>query len=389
MVLRIKKNTQPLRPIIWFSFLTIVCLPFHTLTLGGIGLLLVIGAPLLLLSAPPLLSLWKRKRWDPAMLLLILFFLYNIFAYLWTPAFSTYSLYNYIKIVVIVMCLYCQTYNGREKEFLLRGSILSCLILCWFMLTGRNVGYTDHRMTIAVFGVEQDPNYIGYLFLIPMAYAVEQVLCARCPGRKLLFAALAVLILFCVMMTGSRGAFLGIAVVVAVCVITRFRKLSSKILFCLVMALCAAVVYGFVLSLLPESIADRFSIRDVIESRGTNRWGIWANAFRVLGEHPYKALFGFGTGSSHRLLGGWAAHNFFIQLLLEVGIVGLSLFAGSLWIWLRRLRQHDAMAFSVLLGCMAMAMTLSVNTIYYFWLVFIPAIVCSNAHSPGKRELIQ
>ncbi len=384
-VVRAKKDGKNIRPVTVFAFLAVLCLPFHTLIISGVGLLMLIGIPLLVLSAAAILSQLRKNAWDPATPLLAAFFAYNILGYLWTPSFSAYSLYNYAKIIAIVMCLYCQTYNRREKNFLFLGSVVSCLIVCWFMITESNIGYTDNRMTVAVFGVEQDPNYLGYLFLIPAAVSIRQLLNRKAVYQKIFFAVLAVLILFCVMMTGSRGALIGIASVAIVCVITRFKKLSTKIIFCVAMALLIALVYGFVLTLLPEHIAARFSIRDVLESGGTGRTEIWDSAFQALREAPHKILFGFGTSSSTALI-GWATHNLFLQLLLELGLVGLSLFVAFLWIWIKRLAKQDTMCLGIVVGCMAMAMTLSVNTIYYFWFAFILGIVCSEARPEPDRR---
>lgn len=381
-VLRLKRNKKNIRLVTVFMFLAVVCLPFHTLTIGGVGILMLIGIPLLVLSMPALLAQLRKKTWDPAMLLLIGFFAYNILAYLWTPTFSAYSLYNYIKIVVIVMCMYCQQYNEQEKKLLLSGSVLSGLIVCWFILTGRNVGYLDGRVIIAVFGVKQDPNYIGYIFLVPMAVSIDQFIRGKTVCNRIIFVLLGLLILFCVMMTGSRGALLGIAVVAIVCMVTRFKKLLSKAIFCVAMSVCVMLVYRFVISLLPEYIAERFSLQLLIQTGGTGRMDIWMNAFRVMASQPYKLISGFGTGSSHYLLDGWAAHNFIIQLLLEQGIVGAGLFLSFLWLWIRRLAGQDGMCLGILMGCMAMAMTLSVNTIYYFWVVFILGIVCSKSMTP-------
>lgn len=379
VVISIKKNEEGIRLVTFFAFLVVVCLPFHTLTIGGVGLLMLIGLPLLALSGPALLNRLRRTYWDPATILLAGFFGYNLLSYLLSPSYSSSSTYNYIKIISIVMCLYCQEYSKREKQLLMAGSVISCLVVCWFLLTESNVEFYSDRVTIAVFGVVQDPNYLGYLFLIPMAVATDGFLKEKRIVLKIIYGLLAVLILLCVMIGGSRGVFLGIAAIVVVCTIKKFEKLWSKILFCVVMAAIAAIIYGFVLTLLPEHTAERFSIQAVVESRGTKRLDIWMDAFRVMGEKPYKLLFGFGAGSSNDLLNGWATHNFFIQLLLELGIVGLGLFVSFLWMWVKRLAKCDTLCLGVLLGGMAMAMTLSVNTVYYYWVVFILGIVCSEA----------
>lgn len=379
LVIRIKKSDQPIRLVTIFAFLTVVCQPFHTIQIAGVGLLMLVGLPLLMLSVPALLSRFRRTSWDKATIVLAGFFVYNLFAYLWTPSFSPYSLYNYIKIIAIVMCLYTQAYNKREKNFLLFGAVLVCLIVFWFMMTGNNTGYKSGRMTVAMFGVVQDPNYVGYLFLVPMAVAIGLFLNHKSTVVKVVCAFLAVLVLFCAMITGSRGALLGIAAVAVIAVISKFRGLWAKIAFCVVMAFLVLAAYEFILTLLPEHIAARFSIQLVLESRGTGRADIWLRAFQRVKETPHMLLMGFGTGSSHYLLDGWAAHNLIIQLLLEVGIVGTGLFLYFLWLWSKRLAKQDPMCLSILAGCMAMAMTLSVNTIYYFWIAFIVGIVCSKA----------
>lgn len=384
LVIRIEKGQERVSLAAVFAFLIVVCLPFHTLTIGGVGLLMLLGIPLLLLSIPAFLNCIKRTVWDTAMIILVAFFAYNILTVLWTPSFSGKSLYNYIKIVVIVMCLYCQEYSYREKKLLLTGAVINCLIVCGLMLTGKYIGYTDNRMTLTVFGVEQDPNYLGYLFLVPMAVFVQRVLLSKAMYQKVLFALLAVLLLFCVLMTGSRGAFLGLVAVVATSVITKFRKLSSRILFCVVMAVCAVVVYGFVVSLLPEAIAKRFSVQLVLDTGGTGRVDIWLDTLSVMKKAPYRLLMGFGTSSSWHLVGN-ATHNFILQLLLEVGIIGTYLFLKFFWIWCKRLSKKDAMCLSILVGCMTMAMTLSVNTIYYFWLTFILGVVCAKQNDIGTK----
>lgn len=373
----IKKNTEPIRPVAIFAFLMVLCMPIHTITIGGIGIFMLIGLPLFALSIPAFLNRLKYTIWDKATLVLAAYFFFNILAYLWAPRYSLNSLYNYIKIIVMVMCLYVQPYSVREKKFLLSGTLLAGLMVCWFIMTGNNIGYADNRLTVSVFGVLQDPNYLGYLFLVPVAVATQQIINQRQWIKRLLWLAMASVILLCVLLTGSRGALLGIAVVVAVCVFGKFKTLAAKIMFSIAMAIVVIALYVVLLMLLPDYLASRFSIQLLLDTGGTGRLDIWMDAVRVMAEAPYKLLFGFGTGASNDLI-GWATHNLFIQLLLEGGIVSLGLFLSFFWMWFKRLARSDTTCFAVLLGCMAMAMTLSVNTVYYFWIVYIVCLVASN-----------
>lgn len=373
----INKKKEPIRPVAIFAFLMVACMPIHTITVGGIGIFMLIGLPLFALSIPAFLNRLKYTRWDKATLLLVAYFSFNILAYLWAPEYSLNSLYNYTKIIVMVMCLYVQTYSVREKRLLLSGAVLAGLMVCWFILTGSNMGYADNRLTVSVFGVLQDPNYLGYLFLIPAAVAIQQIINQKQWTKRFLWLAIASAILLCVLLTGSRGALLGIAVVVGVCVFEKFKTFAAKIMFSVAMAIVIIALYVALLMLLPEYLASRFSIQLLLDTGGTGRLDIWMNAFRVMAEAPYRLLFGFGTGSSNDLI-GWATHNVFIQLLLEGGIVSLGLFLSFLWMWSKRLYKKDTTCFAILLGCIAMAMTLSVNTVYYFWIVYIVCLVASN-----------
>jgi len=160
--------------------------------------------------------------------------------------------------------------------------------------------------------------------------------------------------------------------------IGKFKTLWGKISFCTVTSFAALILLDYLLLLLPEGLASRFTIQDVLESRGTNRLDIWIATLQAIQREPYKLLLGFGSGSSIPTL-GIATHNFFLQLLLEVGAVGTWLFMSFFWCWLKRLMKADLICLSVMLGCLAMAMTLSVNTIYNFWVTFILSIVCSGA----------
>lgn len=386
LVLRLKRSPEKIHMAAVAAFLTVLCLPFNTLTIGGVGLLMLTGIPLLALSIPDLLRQLRSNRWDKALLLLLGFFLYNLVAYIWSPSFSVSSVYNYVKVIAVVLCLYCMELNDREKKLLLTGVVIMGLVVCWFVITGRSIYYHEGRAIFSVFGVKQDPNYLGYLFLFPVAVGVTELFESHGVVRKLLYGAMAVAMLFAVLLTGSRGALLGLMAVAGICALMRFRKLWAKILFCLGMLVLALVVYGALLTLLPENLASRFTIESVVSSRGTYRLDTWIRAFRAMNREPYKLLFGFGNGTSLTVIGGrWVAHNFIIQLLLELGIVGSVLFYAFLWCWCKRLAAYDHMCLSVVMGCMAMSLTLSVNKVYYFWVIFILAIVCSKAKEGSKK----
>lgn len=378
LVIRLKKNNESLRLVTIFAFLSVVCMPFSTISIGGIGVMLLISIPFLILCIPTLLRCIKKTRWDKATVFLAAFFVYGLLGYIWTPSVSLYSVYNYIKNVMIVMCLYCQSFNIREKKFLLFGTIIAATIVCFFMITGNNVGFEDGRTTIAIFGEVQDPNYVGFVFYAPLAIMIDQIMNCERFFLKIICLISFFVILYCVILTGSRGAIIGITIIIIVTFISKFKTIWGKVLFCAIMMFCAFVLFNFVLMFVSPEMAARYSVQSVLETGGTGRTTIWLNAWKTMKESPYMLLLGFGTGSSVSVIGR-ATHNYIIQLLLELGIVGTVLFFKYFWIWVKRLAKQDTLCLSIILGCMGLSMSLSVNTNYYFWMVMTLGIVCSKA----------
>lgn len=383
MKIRIKRSSYlssiskcKIRPAAFFSTLAVICMPFSTISIAGVGILLLIGGPLLYFCIPSLISRLKRKKWDKATVLLTLFFIYGLLGYVWAPSFNVSSVYNYIKNVLIVMCLYCQKYNEQEKGLLCFGSLLSCLIVFYFIFSGNGIGYIEGRMSIAVFGQMQDPNYIGFVFIAPLAIAFDRLFSCSKTSQKLLYSLFCILVFYSILITGSRGAFLGIATVIFISIIYRFNKLSEKILFFIIMLLILYVLFGIITVYLPDQIAARFSFAVVYKTGGTGRVDIWLNTLNALMRSKENILFGFGTGSSYSVIRR-ATHNYFLQLLLELGVVGAGLFCGFLFQWIKRLKS-DSMSFSIVLGCLALSMSLSVNTNYYFWITLILGIISSK-----------
>ena len=378
-------KTDSVRVVALFSFIVVMCLPFITISIAGIGLLLIIGIPFLLLSLPAIAR--KMQKPDMATMLLLLFVMYGVIGYMWTPNFSMGALYGYIKNATIMMCFYCQVYSKQEKKLIILGAVLACLFVCFFMIFGsEHIEYVEGRATISIFGAAQDPNYIGFLFIVPMAWSVQGFLKDTTKRKRLQSIACCIVMVYCVLLTGSRGTLIGLLVVGIVSAVSKFKSLAGKITFCLITGAVALVGFIALLSLLPENLAARYRFDSMMSSRGTGRFDLWLDSFEALRSAPHKILFGFGTSSSFTVI-QQATHNYLIQLLLELGVVGVGLFLGFFCIWFYRLvKIHDILSLSILSGCFGIAMSLSVNTDYHFWIVLTIGIVCRNPNRNLERR---
>lgn len=136
----------------------------------------------------------------------------------------------------------------------------------------------------------------------------------------------------CMILTWSRGGWLGWMFSVAVFLILCNRRTLS--------ALIALFVCGFGLVFyLPENVLNRFgSIASTTDSSVHYRLNTWRGVCRMLFEHP----FGIGSGESafrtafprYAVSGTETvmhAHQIFLEVAVEIGVVGLILFLLVLW----------------------------------------------------------
>jgi O-antigen ligase len=154
------------------------------------------------------------------------------------------------------------------------------------------------------------------------------------------------------LLTQSRGGLMAYAaiLVVSACLLAPDRKTAMRrIAIVLVMCLVAGAVAGFFFQRLGE-IDDYTTV---------SRLAIWGGAFTVFAQSP---VLGTGFGNLRALMGGlldlpdgWTgdAHNLYLELLAETGLLGFAAFAFliicSLRAALRRYR-HSSNEFSGMIG---------------------------------------
>ncbi len=150
--------------------------------------------------------------------------------------------------------------------------------------------------------------------------------------------------------TVSRGGLVGLAAVILLGVVFagKRRRLASG----LTALACALCMVGYYLSV--ASPAARARITTLSSSSSSGRNDIWTVAWRMVEAHPLNGIGvgNFTTSSVHYLLHPGAipssrfivdtpevAHNVYLQILAEMGVVGLVLFlcllGGLIWCGVR------------------------------------------------------
>lgn len=168
--------------------------------------------------------------------------------------------------------------------------------------------------------------FSGYLFFLVMLIRQEGF------KWKLLSALNVILFTYLIVLHNVRGSYLAFMVITPLILVLEFRK---RALIGIGAVVLCAVVLACGIGILRPELADRTtrrvrSILDVKEGSNEGRLVIWKKAVQVFAANPVNGI-GYRRFNMRNMdLGdaryGWSfahAHNEFLQLLAETGLIGL------------------------------------------------------------------
>jgi putative inorganic carbon (hco3(-)) transporter len=242
-----------------------------------------------------------------------------------------------------------------------------------------------------------DPNFFAASLLLPLSIAFGEVLSCQSGVRRMFMLGATGAIALAVFLTMSRGALL--AVLVIACVFFHRLRLNWRLLI-------PVGVVGATLMVMPNLFFHRF--QEAAATRGAGRLDIWEAGISSLGHYGLigAGLENFGdayslyAGSARFFRGfGRAAHNVYLGISVELGILGLVLLAVAIISPLRavqRLRSSmdhlpPARLVALEAACWAMvtaSLFLDLLWCKIFWFSWIMLALAMNA-SQENRELQQ
>ena len=177
-----------------------------------------------------------------------------------------------------------------------------------------------------------DPNSLGMTLALGVPIAWYLSLTAKRPLARWLWRAYLPLAMFGTVLTGSRGAM--IAMMVALLIIPLTTSLSPGRLVAAIalLALSGALIVAYA----PERVVERLSTTGTnVESLSFGgRFTLWKAGIHAFG---YRPMMGYGVGAFVRAitpeLGARAlvAHNSFLSVMVEEGLVGLMFYVAMVW----------------------------------------------------------
>ncbi|RTI03823.1 hypothetical protein CSW30_14460 [Thermus scotoductus] len=345
--------------------------------LGGVKLLgvLIAGALVLKVLADTrgFGSLVKNIL-TPISLSAFLFIVWSLISVLWAPnpawAFVRVSTYVGLFIVMQAVGLLKREHVKRMWELLLVGAALS-VPLGFILPPPSEMLAASGRFTSG----GQDPNDYANLIVVVLGVVFYGILTFRTEvrGRLWRFALLssALVAMAAVPLSLSRTALINLLAIVLASFLLR-RAVKSVIR----LAVFVALTLVFVVLLFPgftEQMVQRYSTLQELRQEETwaGRIDIWRAAVMVFTERP---LTGVGAGnfafvspnySYHAALiaatredgGGGVAHNMFLSVLAETGVIGFLLFGtlllsayASAW---RLIKRGENLGYGLLIGLIA------------------------------------
>lgn len=173
-----------------------------------------------------------------------------------------------------------------------------------------------------VYSTLENPNVLGqyFIFTIPVVFAM---LCkSKGTQNKLTYFLVLCVMAACLVFTWSRGAWVGVMLALVIFVLLCDRRWT---VLCVVGVLLLPLV-------LPQSILSRItSIGNLKDSSTSYRVSVWIASARMAIDYWLGGI-GLGTEIFERVYHQYAlngagfalhSHNFYLQLIVESGIVGL------------------------------------------------------------------
>lgn len=301
-----------------------------------------------------------------------------------------------IAAAVVVCCKISYTWD------VLRGIIRILVVAAVALALTAILSFHGGRASATV---SYDPNDLAYVLVSTLPLALGFALTARTKANRLINAAVCAVLLVALLLTSSRGGLFGLVATLAIMVLIPLRRSQSgksrnRIVLPVVGLVCA---FTLVWSFLPAETRDRLSSvlqlgsdYNMDTTNADSRSAIWERGLTAAVRRPV----GYGVDTFQMVdvrMGGKfrASHNSYLEVLVELGLLGLLLFIRMYvlsWRALQRVREsllavppsaeHDQMLIFArmlqvaLVGNAVSGFFLSMSYSTLLWVLFAAVIAC-------------
>lgn len=269
-----------------------------------------------------------------------------------------YKFWTFGQLILVMWMIWELAVTEQRVRGLLAAFVLGAYIAAFdtFMLFRREAG-TLRRFSAG--GLDGNDLAMVLALSLPMAWYLGMVL--RRPLLRWACRAYLPVAVLGVGLTGSRGGMLATTVALMFIPLSMTRLSPGRLVTALVMLLAAGCL---AVAFVPETLIERLATTgtEVEAGRFGGRGKLWKAGLAVVPENP---VFGHGIGSFKTAitprLGSAAqvAHNSYVSVLVEQGIVGLALYLGmfvAVFVSVLKLPRLERRFALVLMATLAVAM---------------------------------
>lgn len=282
-----------------------------------------------------------------------------------TLAYSSYDLKNAIILIINFIAVFCYVSkflnNKKNVVIFFKYYVFACIAsFITGIFTGNVMRYnelidaSEQFLTLTrLMGTFNDPNYMGFFFSIGFFAVVTLEIFTK--RNKII---LAITLLIMIVSTMSTTAILGIILIFFVYILLRYKISLKTIVLFLTSISLAVFIFNYGLNNPNATILNTFSQRinqkfialetNDIKTATTNRTDLARNHLEYFfSQNMSKQLFGGNVINAvaiekNNQLNENLAHNEYVDLLLNIGIVGTVIVVG---IWLSKLKRDLSIYF--------------------------------------------
>lgn len=380
----------------WLSIVFIFTIPWEGIRIADLGSMAkLVGLVAFAAWANAILFTGKVRPFHSSHLMIGLVLLWNVASLLWSMNLNETleRLQTYVQLILLVWLIWDLYVTPEQIRIGQQAYILGAYVSVWSTisnyLAGKAIGNSG-RYT----GLGFNANDLALILVLGLPIAWQLAVTASVDGsrkgRVLRFINFAYVppALFAILLTASRTAVLSMLPAFWFILGSMVRlKPGPRILIAVALVGALIVLQPYV----PQTSIDRLSTTssELTEGDLNGRTQIWEHGMNFFQEHP---ILGAGSGAFKSINPDRrVAHNTYLSLLVETGIVGFFLFSTMVFLAVYQVKnQHRWMAAFWLVVFLSWAIgisSMSWETRKITWLIMAWVVASGQVLTQHKKNL--